>query len=222
MVIGGGVAASWNLRESYFIEIGTVYLHQWRKCLLRAVLLGNKASKMTMNNTGLARVFSLSDWHLATLPLGINKSSSKMKNIFGGCCLSIFINLDIHITYYIYISWSSSWVFFSRPLKRKPMTNVWIFLHFLMLVIDLSFQEPAMRSSFPRYRMSPQESGFGHEYHWWRYVACWECFVMFHVLCFEPGILLHSCPSWTFSLFLLKDFQSANSCGFSFSRANNF
>lgn len=55
-----------------------------------------------------------------------------------------------------------------------------------------------------------------------RVVACWERFVMFHVLCFEPGILLHSCPSWIFSLFLLKDFQSANSCGFSFSRANNF
>ena len=55
-----------------------------------------------------------------------------------------------------------------------------------------------------------------------RVVACWERFVMFHVLCFEPGIRLHSCPSWIFSLFLLKDFQSANSCGFSFSRANNF
>ena len=75
---------------------------------------------MTMNNTGLARVFSLSDWHLATLPLGINKSSSKMKNIFGGCCLSIFINLDIHITYYIYISWSSSWVFFPGLWRENP------------------------------------------------------------------------------------------------------
>ena len=80
-----------------------------------------------------------------------------------------------------------------------------------MLVIDLSFQEPAMRSSFPAIVCLRRNPGWamsiiGEDFSR-RYVACWECFVMFHVLCFEPGILLHSCPSWTFSLFFWRTFN---------------
>ena len=54
-----------------------------------------------------------------------------------------------------------------------------------------------------------QSSGFEH--------------LMFCVLCFDADILLHYYTHVLhepFSLFLLKDLQSANCCGLSFSRAD--
>ena len=139
-----------------------------------------------------------------------------MKNIFGGCCLSIFINLDIHITYYIYNIYPDLLLGILFPaFEEKTHDKCLDFPSFSHARYRPEFSGTGYEIKFPRYRMSPQDSGLGHEYHWWRFLQniCSLLGVFCDVSCFVFWTR-HSATLMSFMNLQSLSFEGLSICQF--------